>query len=121
MGQRISRVAHKGPHPLRISVAKILPPILDTMAANAEPNRETIITPQDIIFSCCVCHDTLSEVYDDGDHPSGMHYEPNQPAGRITKLYLTACAHVVCAEHLDGGGKCTKLISKQLRLELSLR
>ena len=80
----------------------------------------TFITPQDVIFSCCVCLDTLAEVYDREDRRIGLHHESSQRYGRITKLYLTGCAHVVCAKHLEGGGKYPIVQERSQRLDLKL-
>ena len=93
-----------GPLPIAFSINSIAPAVLSNMTADGELNISPI-TPRDIVFSCCVCLDTLSDVYNDLDHPAGLHHEPSQPKGRIIKLYLTGCAHVVCAKHLDGGGQ----------------
>lgn len=54
----------------------------------------------DIIFSCHVCHKRLSKIYSEGSQELGLNKAP------INKVFLTACAHVVCAKHFDGGGAC---------------
>ena len=86
---------------IALAPPKPAPPALQKMAVQVTSSA----TPQDIIFSCCICFDTLAEVYKREDRRIGLHHEPNQRYGRITRLYLTGCAHVVCAEHLEGGGK----------------
>ena len=103
MGCGNSRIAKQGP--ARPESATSQTPLLtaSTLAAHTQQDMHPI-SHHDMVFSCCVCHKTLSEIYDDGDHQSGLHHEPNQPTGRIVKLYLTECAHVVCAKHLEGGG-----------------
>ena len=102
MGCFFSRFAKQGP--ARPTSAASHAPLLDTLTADTQHDMQSI-NQHDMVFSCCVCHKTLSEIYDDGDHQSGMHHEPNQPTGRIVKLYLTECTHVVCAQHLEGGGQ----------------
>lgn len=103
MGCCSSRLARKGPRSGQSSALSIAAPFLSMMPEHAELNTGSI-TAQDIVFSCCVCHDTLSQVYDEPDRQAGLHHQPNQAEGRITRLYLTACAHVVCAKHVEGGG-----------------
>ena len=88
-----------------ISPVKRLLPAVCTMAASGQMSLQPV-SPLDIVFSCCVCTKTLAEVYGDQGREIGLHQEPTTATGRITKLYLTGCAHVVCAEHLEGGGKC---------------
>ena len=61
---------------------------------------EATLRLSDIVFSCCVCHALLSEIYGGEGQPLGLDRVP------ITKLYLTECAHVVCAKHFAGGGMC---------------
>ena len=117
MGCCSSRLARKGPRPGQNPTPSIAAPFLSTMPQYAEQNTGPI-SAQDIVFSCCVCHDTLSEVYDEPDRHLGLHHQPNQAEGRITKLYLTACAHVVCAKHLEGGGKSPDTAVKCLWPEL---
>lgn len=113
-------VRWEGLPPLLISAARVAPPQLHMMPAQGERPSAQPVTPQDIIFSCCVCLDTLAEVYDDRDRHIGLHSEPNQRTGRITKLYLTGCAHVVCAKHFEGGGMCPAITERCLGLELDL-
>ena len=97
---------HVGPEGLPpLSTAKLAPALIVPMQVLGEDPSANPVTPQDLIFSCCVCFDTLAEVYDQRDRHLGLHNEPNQRTGRITKLYLTGCAHVVCAKHFEGGGK----------------
>ena len=117
MGCCSSRLARKGPRPGQTPTPSIAAPFLSTMPQYAEQNTGPI-NAQDIVFSCCVCHDTLSEVYDEPDRHLGLHHQPNQAEGRITKLYLTACAHVVCAKHLEGGGESPDIAVKCLWPEL---
>ena len=117
MGSRISRLVRKVPprHLPSPSIASssVVSSSIDSfsdlsMMAHVPVRGASPVTPQDIIFSCCICQATLSEVYDERDQYIGLHHEPGQPTGRITKLYLTECAHVVCAKHLEGGGKCRR-------------
>ena len=105
MGCGSSRIAKQGPAHLT-SVSSHAPLVLNTSAVDDEQDMQ-LINAHDIVFSCCICHKTFSEIYDDGNDQSGMHHEPNQPTGKIIKLYLTECTHVVCTAHLEGGGQCS--------------
>ncbi|KAL8928370.1 MAG: hypothetical protein Q9172_000962 [Xanthocarpia lactea] len=58
----------------------------------------------DFILSCSICQDTLSTVYAQHDNNEGLHQGTDNTNGAITKLWLTECAHVTCAKHLEGGG-----------------
>ena len=70
-----------------------------------EAAGQNAISPLDIIFSCCICQDTLSSIYKEPDDRLPLRQSENTDFGRIAKLYLTACAHVICTKHFDGGGK----------------
>ena len=59
----------------------------------------------DFILSCSICQDTLSTVYAQHENKEGLHQGTDNTNGAITKLWLTECAHVTCAKHLEGGGK----------------
>ncbi|KAL8857318.1 MAG: hypothetical protein Q9178_006084 [Gyalolechia marmorata] len=52
----------------------------------------------------CRTFDTLSTVYAQHDNNEGLHQGTDNTNGAITKLWLTECAHVTCAKHLEGGG-----------------
>ncbi|KAL8674282.1 MAG: hypothetical protein Q9168_001349 [Polycauliona sp. 1 TL-2023] len=58
----------------------------------------------DCILSCSVCQDTLSTIYAQHDNNDGLRQGTDDTDGTITKLWLTECAHLTCAKHLDGGG-----------------
>jgi len=60
--------------------------------------------PLDIIFSCCICQDTPSRIYEEPDDRLALRQNKDRQWGRIAKLYLTGCAHVVCTKHFEGGG-----------------
>ncbi|KAL8793484.1 MAG: hypothetical protein Q9195_003967 [Heterodermia aff. obscurata] len=69
MGCAGSRGAKQGPpHLASASYA----PLLHASAADARQDMKSI-SDEDIVFSCCVCHKTLSEIYDDDDDESGQH------------------------------------------------
>lgn len=72
--------------------------------------------PLDIIFSCTVCGATLDEVYSEPDVNGGLGATSDSEDGNgglgstsdsedisIVRLYLTHCAHLTCAKHLEGG------------------
>lgn len=62
------------------------------------------LSPLDIIFSCCICQDTPSRIYEEPDDRLALRQDSDRQWGRIAKLYLTGCAHVVCSKHFEGGG-----------------
>ncbi|KAF2466913.1 uncharacterized protein BDR25DRAFT_376455 [Lindgomyces ingoldianus] len=68
----------------------------------AHPDPEGI-TPLDVIFSCCVCHATFSEVYDGCSTVQGLSDGINPKERLVTKLWLSSCCHVICSKHLEGG------------------
>lgn len=62
--------------------------------------------PLDIIYSCCVCNATFSEVYDGPCETVKMLSDGLNPKDRIvSRLFISSCSHIFCAKHLDGGGK----------------
>lgn len=73
--------------------------------SKAQPAAEGI-TPLDVIFSCCVCNATFSEVYQGpGETVQGLSDGINPKNRLVTRLYLAACCHVFCSKHLEGGGE----------------
>ncbi|CAO1600872.1 MAG: hypothetical protein LQ349_001448 [Xanthoria aureola] len=56
------------------------------------------------ILSCSICQSTLSTIYEEHENNDGLHRGIGNPDGQITKLWLTECAHLTCAKHLEGGG-----------------
>ena len=68
-----------------------------------EAAGQKAVSPLDIIFSCCVCQDTLSNIYKEPDDRLALRQNENA-FRRITKIYLTGCAHVICTKHFEGGG-----------------
>ncbi|KAF2737262.1 hypothetical protein EJ04DRAFT_431119 [Polyplosphaeria fusca] len=70
----------------------------------ARPEAEEA-TPLDLIFSCCVCQATFSEIYE-GTKESvhGLSDGINSKERLVTKMYLANCCHVICSKHIDGGG-----------------
>lgn len=72
------------------------------MAANKAPQDST---PLDLIFSCAVCQDTVTEIYAEAQEDnSGLRIDPDTDKGIVVKLWLTECAHLTCGKHLEGGG-----------------
>ncbi|KAL8842870.1 MAG: hypothetical protein Q9176_002506 [Flavoplaca citrina] len=67
----------------------------DDAARRSRP--ETI----DFILSCSICQDTLSTLYAQSDK-DGLRQGTDDYDGAITKLWLTQCAHVSCAKHMEG-------------------
>ena len=63
-------------------------------------------SPADIVLSCTICQETLSTIYADDGGNNGMRKAEEDPHNsKITKLWLTECAHLTCGKHLPGGGE----------------
>ena len=91
------------PRALEIKPQDVLP-----LAFNMhEVAGETAISPLDIIFSCCICQDTPSRIYKEPDDRLPLRQSKDGDFGRIAKLHLTGCAHVICTKHFEGGGMYT--------------
>ncbi|KAI4245071.1 MAG: hypothetical protein L6R40_002670 [Gallowayella cf. fulva] len=58
----------------------------------------------DLILSCSICQDTLSAIYTNHENNDGLRQGKDNTDGAIVKLWLTECAHITCAKHLEGGG-----------------
>jgi hypothetical protein len=68
------------------------------MAAEADPPKP--LQPLDLIFSCNICHESIRDIpshVQDAKELEGV----RKPAA---KLWMTECAHLICAKHLEGGG-----------------
>lgn len=76
-------------------------PMTEDAARHSRP--ETI----DFILSCSICQDTLPTIYEQHQDNDGFRQGTDSTDGQITKLWLTECAHVTCAKHLEGGGMFT--------------
>ncbi|KAI5212071.1 hypothetical protein E4T38_00716 [Aureobasidium subglaciale] len=55
--------------------------------------------PLDLIFSCNVCHDSIRDIR--GPMQDGKELENIRKP--VAKLWMTECAHLICAKHLEGG------------------
>jgi len=69
--------------------------------------------PIEVILSCTCCQKTIAEVYQyaEGDK-SFRHDSDNTTAQPVPKLWMTECAHLICSDHLGGGGWQTDITSK---------
>ena len=58
------------------------------------------LQPLDLIFSCNICHESIRDI------PSPVQDVKELEGGRkpVAKLWMTECAHLICAKHLEGGG-----------------
>ncbi|KAG9533788.1 hypothetical protein KCU93_g163, partial [Aureobasidium melanogenum] len=65
----------------------------------AESDSPKHLQPLDLIFSCNICHDSISDI------PSPPPDEKELEGIRkpVAKLWMTECAHLICAKHLEGG------------------
>jgi len=81
---------------------------LDRLRSEPAPRRQQGITPLEVIFSCCVCNDTFSDVYAGPNETVKMLSDGiNMKERIVTRLFLASCCHVFCTKHLEGGGKLT--------------
>ncbi|ORY09134.1 hypothetical protein BCR34DRAFT_381973 [Clohesyomyces aquaticus] len=62
------------------------------------------VTPLDVVFSCGVCHETFADIYGGCATVEGLSDGINPKERLVTKLWLSACCHVYCGKHLEGGG-----------------
>lgn len=63
--------------------------------------------PIEVIFSCQVCNNPISEIYEEPDTDKGFRDSNGSSTEHpVTKLWLTECSHLTCGKHLEGGGKC---------------
>jgi hypothetical protein len=62
--------------------------------------------PVEIIYSCSICQKTIAEIYKQPENDLGFRGDAldDTNAKPVTKLWMTTCAHLICSEHLDGGG-----------------
>ncbi|KAF2118004.1 hypothetical protein BDV96DRAFT_489107 [Lophiotrema nucula] len=59
----------------------------------------------DVIFACCICQATVSDIYDGNDESVQGLSDGINPKDRIvSRLWLTSCCHVMCNKHIEGGG-----------------
>ena len=64
------------------------------------------LSPVDIVFCCTICQETLSTICADDEQQNGLRKGNEDPHhSKVTKLWLTECAHLTCGKHLPGGGK----------------
>ena len=64
------------------------------------------LSAADMYLSCMICQNTLSNVYSEPSQSEGLRQDGKMASNRkISRLWLTECAHITCTEHLEGGGK----------------
>ncbi|WPH02211.1 Hypothetical protein R9X50_00506600 [Acrodontium crateriforme] len=59
---------------------------------------------EEVVFSCSVCQKLISEVYAQVESNRGFHSSTCNKNAMVTKLWIGSCSHVLCSEHLEGGG-----------------
>ena len=72
--------------------------------AESQSRVQSSVAALDLIFSCNICQETISGIYAEDDAHCGLRKSDNLDDDRITKLWLTDCAHLTCGKHLEGGG-----------------
>jgi len=74
------------------------------MASKKPPQAPDEATPLDVIFSCSVCGDTLTDVYEGhSETVLGLSDGFNTKDRLVTRLYVASCCHVICIKHIEGG------------------
>ena len=64
------------------------------------------LSATDLYLSCTICQSTLANICAEQKNRSeGLPRDKAAPHRKVPKLWLTGCAHVTCAKHLEGGGK----------------
>ncbi|KAI4842615.1 hypothetical protein E4T44_07207 [Aureobasidium sp. EXF-8845] len=67
------------------------------MAAETDPTKP--LQPLDLIFSCNICHESIRDI----SSPVQETRELEGASKPAAKLWMTECAHLICAKHLEGG------------------
>ncbi|KAI4842552.1 hypothetical protein E4T44_07243 [Aureobasidium sp. EXF-8845] len=67
------------------------------MAAETDPTKP--LQPLDLIFSCNICHESIRDI----SSPVQETRELEGARKPAAKLWMTECAHLICAKHLEGG------------------
>jgi hypothetical protein len=88
-------------------------PFCTSPAASMAPSREESHASdkhdpplQQLIFSCQVCHATVSELYSRPE--PNLNPQTRQEDGLMINLWMASCAHLICSKHLEGGGPSTQ-------------
>lgn len=83
------------------------------MASNDGSTGARDLDPRDIIFSCSICHATVSDIYKNPESNKGLSDGRGPDERDVTKFFLTECAHLTCGKHLQGGGTSILNISER--------
>jgi len=79
-------------------------------AVDSEPSATSQPPDRDLcnfIFACSICCATFSDTYEDHNETvQGLSDGINPKDRLVTKLFVSSCCHVFCAEHIEGGGEC---------------
>ena len=75
------------------------------LSMNNFPHPGGRISPLDIIITCSICQESISSIYFAPEDIDGLRQAQGPGNTKITKLWLTECAHLTCTKHLPGGGK----------------
>ena len=80
--------------------------------SSAEPSPQQSPLAPDLVLSCSVCQESLSSIYAREDEAHALRTSINARNERVTKFWLTDCAHLVCGKHFEGGGEFVKDLSQ---------
>ena len=77
--------------------------------SSAEPSPQQSPLALDLVLSCSICQESLSSIYAGEDEAHALRTSTNARNERVTKFWLTDCAHLVCGKHLEGGGESLRI------------
>lgn len=79
------------------------------MATRVDLDAEAPFQPLDLIFSCNICHESIRDIR----KPVQSEDELVGVRKPVARLWMTECAHLTCAKHLEGGGTLCSTPSSQ--------
>lgn len=63
------------------------------------------LQPLDIIFNCGICHDSLRDIYAASEDNKGFGDGRDVGQTTVNKFWIAECGHLICAKHIEGGGR----------------
>jgi hypothetical protein len=79
-----------------------------------EVSEEGPVPIEELVFSCCMCQATPTEVYATVESTHGFNSGGSGEDDIVTKMWITSCSHITCSVHLqDGGKRATAIVDNQ--------
>ncbi len=91
----------------RLCISHCVPSIYSSVTMGRETSDsppEDDIRIEELVFSCCICQATISDVYAITESNQRFHSGSSNEDGIVTKLWITSCSHVTCSKQLENGG-----------------